>query len=57
MLPAPILRLLGQFGPHLPDRGAVRHGEDPELIVLSAPSPLDGKIAPLARIADVLDAA
>src|SRR5699024_6528640 len=55
VLPAPVLRLLRQFRTHLPDGGAARHCEDPELVVLRAPSPLDGEIPPLARIADVLD--
>src|SRR5699024_5907222 len=55
MFPASVLRLLRQLRPHLPDGGAARHRQDLELVVLRAPSPLDGEIAPPARIADVLD--
>src|SRR5699024_11007706 len=55
MLPAPVLRLLRQLRPDLPDGGAPGHGEDLVLVVLGATAALDGEIPVGTRIGDVLD--
>ena len=55
MLPAPVLRLLGELGADLADRAAAGDRDDLVLVVIEPAPSLHGQVATATGIAHVLD--